>query len=381
MKRSLFIIILSCFSVSIITQAQTIKGKITDQESGEGIAYTNIGIEGTLYGTASNAEGFFELRIPEGYEQKNVYFSAVGYANKLILASEFAGKDFVVVALEEQTYGIEGINVAAQSKVLFRIIRTASDKIRENYMAGPLGMKIYYTEKQDGKNREAVVQLTDKDGYRNSSVINAFRSRNYKFTEAKRDFEVNSFPQGSTGFDELIEADLVRLGNTILNENLISDYDLKLEKSMVFNGDSVWVIDYKTSKTDLAHTGCFGAEKFSGKIFISKSDYGIVRNEIEIKSAKQNPQGRSLAIRTKGYSDVTDNITVGYKKAEGNYILSFIDSNKQFINAEGKTQSIQQLAIVFDTQKSGVLMINGRDYFDNAVFNSFFWTNFIKPRQ
>jgi len=380
MKQFFVFIILSVFSLSVMAQVTTIKGKVTDSRSGQGIAYTNIGIEGTLLGTASDSDGFFELKIPAGYEQSNIYFSAVGYANQMIVVSQLAGKDFAVVPLGEQTYGIEGIDVAAQSKVLFRIIRTASEKIQANYLNGPLGMKIYYLAKEAGKKREAVIQLSDQNGYRSPSVLNAFRSRNYKFTEAKRDFEIYSFPQGTTGFDELLEADLARMGNTIMNEELINDYDLHLEKSTVFNGDSVWVIDYKTSKTDLARTGSYNATKFSGKIYISKTDYGIIRNEMEIRSARQNPQGRSLAAGKEASENVTDNITVGYKKAGNNYVLSFIDSKKQFTNAEGQKLLREQTATVIDIQTANVQPISGRDYFDNAEFNPAFWTAFVHPQ-
>lgn len=379
MKRLLFISILSFFSIIILAQEKTIKGKITDKESGEEIAYTNIGIEGTMYGTASDTDGLFELKIPDGYENATIYFSAVGYTNRMIVATEITGQEFVTISLEEQTYGIEGIDVAAQSKVLFRIIRTASEKIKENYMEGPIGLKMYFAEKQNGKNREAVITMSDLDGYRNPTVLNAFKSRNYKFMEAKRDFEVYSFTQGTTGFDELLEADIARMGNTILNKNLISDYNLQLEKSTVFNGDSVWVIDYKTSKTDLAHTGSYGAIKFSGKIFISKTDYGIIRNELAIESAKQNPQGRSLATGEKGNTTVTDNITVGYKKIKGKYVLSFIDSKKQFINADRQQLSLNQTTTVMDVQTRNFPMIDSRNYFENVEFNSSFWSNFIKP--
>ena len=380
MKRLLFISILSFFSIIILAQEKTIKGKITDKESGEEIAYTNIGIEGTMYGTASDTDGLFELKIPDGYENATIYFSAVGYTNRIIVATEITGQEFVTISLEEQTYGIEGIDVAAQSKVLFRIIRTASEKIKDNYMAGPIGLKMYFAEKQNGKNREAVITLSDLDGYRNPTVLNAFKSRNYKFMEAKRDFEVYSFTQGTTGFDELLEADIARMGNTILNKNLISDYNLQLEKSTVFNGDSVWVIDYKTSKTDLAHTGSYGAVKFSGKIFISKTDYGIVRNELEIESGKQNQQGRSLATGEKGNTNVTDNITVGYKKIKDKYVLSFIDSKKQFINADRQQLSVNQTTTVMDVQTRNFPMIDSRNYFENVEFNSTFWVNFIRPK-
>ncbi|HBL76157.1 MAG: hypothetical protein A2W90_08795 [Bacteroidetes bacterium GWF2_42_66] len=380
MKRLLFFIILIGFSVAAIAQVKVIKGKITDNESDEGIAYTNIGIEGTLYGTASNTDGFFELKIPEEHEQGSIYFSAVGYANRVIPVGELIGQEFVTIALEEQTYDIGNIDVAAQSKVLFRIIRTASERIKDNYLSGPYGLKIYYSEMKDGKKREAVVQMSDQNGYRSPSALDAFRSRNYRFTEAKRDFDVYSFPQGTTGFDELLQADLARVGNTILNADLINDYDLQLEKSTVFNGDSVWVIDYKTSKTDLAHTGSFGCRKFNGKIYISKTDYGIVRNELEIESGRQNPQGRSLAVKTNGISDVTENITVGYKKAGGNYVLAFVDAKKQFINADHQKSAIAQTLTVIDVQTSNVLVISDRDYFESTAFNVAFWEKFIRPQ-
>lgn len=380
MARFLFLILLTCFTIGALSQPKVIKGKIVDKESNEGVAYTNIGIEGTLFGTASNADGFFELKIPDGYGQSVIYFSAVAYSNRNIPLSELLGKEFVVIELEEQTFGLQGVDVAARSKVLFRIVRTASEKINESYLSGPFALKIYYSETKDGKKREAVVRMSDKSGYQNPSVRNAFSDRNYRFTEAKRDFDVYSFPSGTTGFDELLEADLARIGNIILNPDLINDYDLQLEKSTVFNGDSVWVINYKTSKTNFAHTGSFGTRKFNGKIYISKTDYGIVRNELEIMSDRQNPQGRSLAIKTGGFTEVTDHIVAGYKKVGTRYVLAFVDAKKQFTN-EGQRSSISQTLTVMDVLTNNPPMEEGRDYFDNTVFNDSFWANFIKPEK
>ena len=113
MKRLLFFIILIGSSATAIAQVKAIKGKIADSESNEGIAYTNIGIEGTLYGTASYADGFFELKIPDGYEKGVIYFSAVGYTNRVIPVNELIGQEFVTIALKEQTYDIEDIGKKA----------------------------------------------------------------------------------------------------------------------------------------------------------------------------------------------------------------------------------------------------------------------------
>ncbi len=109
--------------IAVASQAQTklIKGRIVDSQTQEGIAYTNIGIEGTYYGTASDADGFFELKIPDEFAGKMLFVSAVGYTNKSISVPELLQKDFARIAINEQTYNIEGIDVAAQSRVLYRI--------------------------------------------------------------------------------------------------------------------------------------------------------------------------------------------------------------------------------------------------------------------
>lgn len=381
MRQFIFTTIIALISFSGFSQVHTLKGKIIDQNSNAPIAYTNIGIEGTFFGTASDADGFFELKIPDEYKTAKMYFSAVGYENKITSVSELLGRDFVTIRLKEQTYGIEGIDVAAQSKVLFRIIRTASERISENYPAKPFNMKVYYSEIQNGKTREAVAELYDENAYSNPSVLDAYKSRKYKFSEAKRDFEVYSFPQGTTGFDELLEADIARMKNTILNPKLINDYDLQLEKSMEFNGDSVWVIAYKTNKTDLPHTGDYYAKKFNGKIYISKSDYGIIRNEIIVESSKQSEQGRSLATKNENMLEVHSNIVAGYKKVNGKYVLSIIESKKQFTNAKKQKLAINQALTVLNIETNNVKKIASRDYFENVKLNETFWNNFVKPEK
>lgn len=380
MKRLQFLLFCIVFSFSaVLVHAQTITGKVADKETGEGIAYTNIGIEGTLIGTASNTEGMFELRIPDEYRQSKLYFSAVGYTNLVIEAQTLLSGQPIVIELSEETYGIEGVDVAAQSKVLFRIIRTASERIKENYPGGPLEMKMYYREVANEKEREAVVRMTDSNGYAQPGIKTAYKNRNYQFTAAKRNFEVYSFRQGSTGLDELLEADLARMGNMLMNSALIGDYDLNLEKSTSFNGDSVWVIDYKTNHPDLAHTGVYHANRFEGKIYISKSDYGIIRNEIQLTASKQNPQGSSLATTKKTANDVRTTIVTTYRKQNGRYSLAQINCEKHFRLADGTAQTSSQQLVVLETNLRPAQLLKTRDYYEETAFDEAFWQKFIRP--
>ncbi|MGQ8337148.1 carboxypeptidase-like regulatory domain-containing protein [Sunxiuqinia sp. A32] len=377
----ILLILLTSFSVS--AQTKLLKGRIVDSTSQDGIAYTNIGVEGTFYGTASDAEGFFELKIPDEFLSEMLYISAVGYKNETILLTELLKKDFNLIRLQAQSYDIENVDILAQSRVLFRVIKTAAERIPENYLAGPISSKIYYSESKqvtggDAKNREAVVELYDENGYKNPTIVDAFSSRNFKMSQSKRNFDAYSFDTGSTGFDELLEMDIVRSANTLLNTKLINDYDLQLEGVSSFEGDSVWIISYKTDKLDLAHTGDYYTDKMTGKIYISKTDHAILRNECVIESSKNNAQNRSLYTKGNSETNVKYHFTSTYKKQNGKYALAYLDCNKTYLDSENKeVASIRKASILELSQK--VSSIKGKDYFEDESYVESFWNSFERP--
>ncbi len=381
MKNTIVLIFLFA-SLAVSAQTQVLKGRIVDSGTQAGVAYTNIGVEGTFYGTASDADGFFELKIPEEFQTEKLYISAVGFKNEIFDLVQLTKKDFNLISLTAQTYDIADIDIAAQSRVLFRVVKTASQSISKNYINSTLGMKIYYSEKVisggQTKSREAVVNIYDKNGYRQPNVVDAFESRNFKFAQSKKNFESYSFSTGSTGFEELLEMDVVRSASTILNTKLLNDYDLQLEGTSVFEGDSVWIISYKTSEMDLAHTGDFYATKIDGKIYISKSDYGIIRNECAIEADKNSSQNRSLFAKENVQENVRYHFTATYKKQSGKYALAYLDCQKTFTNAKGQSVSTNRKASVLDVSTTPS-KISGKDYFEDAAYIDSFWRSFKKP--
>ncbi|WP_163715874.1 carboxypeptidase-like regulatory domain-containing protein [Mangrovibacterium lignilyticum] len=376
------ILIIACLFLTITLQAQTklIKGRIVDSNNQSGIAYTNIGIEGTFYGTASDADGFFELKIPDEFAGKMLFVSAVGYENQSYPVSELMQKEFARIALVEQTYSIEGIDVAAQSRVLFRVIRTAAEKVPDNYHAGPIGMKYHYLGKailndSTSEVREAIVEMTDQSGYSSPNLKDAYNNRNYKFTEVNKNFESLSFAEGQTGFDELIDQDIARQANTVFNEKLLNDYDLHLEGVSSYEGDSVWVISYKTAKPDVAHSGDYYATKMEGKLYILKTNYALVRHECMIEASKNNPQNRSLYTTGNAQQNVSYHFTTIYQKQGGMYLLSYMDQDKSFTNADGATISLSRKAALLDLEKYPQ-PISGRSYFEDTSYDEKFWNSF-----
>jgi hypothetical protein len=382
--RNLIISLFLLLGLQVSAQVETIKGRVVDSKTQSGIAYTNIGVEGTFYGTASDVQGFFELKIPDEFKKEKMFFSAVGYQNQTMDMGALLGETFSRVQLEEQTYSIENIDVAAQSRVLFRVLKSAAENIPKNNQQGPLGMKFYYEETMKNgtapeQQREAVIELYDETGYTSPSLSDAFKSRHYRFSQVKKNFDSYSFPGGQTGFDELIEMDIARLSNAVLNVKLLNDFDLQLEGISQYEGDSAWIISYKTEETGLAHTGDFYASKLNGKIYISKNNYEVLRNECIVEADKNNPQNRSLATKSNAQNKVNYHFTAAYRKQNGKYALGYLDCKKTFVNDKGQESSYSRKASVLELNNSPQ-KISGKDYFENETYVANFWDSFKRPQ-
>jgi len=59
---------------------QTITGKVTDSEKGEGIPGVSISVKGTKYGTTTDAQGNYSIAVAD--ESATLVFSSVGYARE-----------------------------------------------------------------------------------------------------------------------------------------------------------------------------------------------------------------------------------------------------------------------------------------------------------
>jgi hypothetical protein len=386
--KQLIAFTLLLFFFSLFSEGQTgtivINGQVTDQETSEGIAFVSIGIEGTSQGTATNPEGYFELKVSDELKSKNLYFSAIGFKNISRPIADFIQQPGLVILLVPQAYRIDEINVAAESLVLQRILRTASERIPRNYISGPVNLKLYVENRESiggesGQSTRTIVNLFDDSGYAKPSWTNAFKNRNYKIAEMHLDDPQTDLSEVATHIDELLEMDIVRLSNTIMNRNLITDYKLKLEAKTRYNSDSVWIISYQALKNDLAHTGSYYPTSFTGKIYIACSDYAVLRNEIHLTESKSGSQGRSLATKISQQIQPQMNITVGYRKTDGKYVLSFINSEKQFTTPQKNRVYRSERMVTLETEKSNPEIIKGRDYFADIKPNETFWNNFLIP--
>ncbi len=169
--------------------------------------------------------------------------------------------------------------------------------------------------------------------------------------------------------------DLARLSNTIFSGALLNDFDLHLEGVSIYEGDSVWVISYKTNQMGLAYTGDCYATKMDGKMYVLRSNYALVRNEMVIEASRNNPQNRSLFTESDEQQQVYYHLTSIYREQDGKYVLSYLDCDKTFINEKGEQVSNIRKASVLKLSQNPEKM-SGRDYFEDADYDERFWKSF-----
>ncbi len=355
-------------SASIAQKAKVagiIKGKVINSATSEPVSYTNIGIEGTYYGTSSNSEGAFELKVPEEMVNSNIFFSAVGFVNKNLPVQSLFEREFNLIKIDPQSYDIKDIDIAAQSKVLVRILSMASEEIPYNYISGPLNLECSYTNNKSvngsvSEIQKANILIYDKTGYANPSKFDAYQ--HVKYSLKKNDWKADySFSDGKTNMDELLGFDWVRSEYSVLNPEILTEFQLKLDSEPVINGISYWVISFSQKNPTLAGSGDFYASSFSGKITIAKEDYAVLKIEGNVKSPKNNRQGKSLAIgksATSYLQDVTYDFSINYV----NLKPETISLNKKYTYKGDKVEENSTLKID-KVQTTETTSIDSRQYF------------------
>src|ERR1035437_2506742 len=137
------------------------KGKIINREEKEVVPYTSISVLGTNIGTISNADGAFELKIPESLRGDTIVFSCLGYIQQRIPISKIA-VDNCIIYLQPTSIHLKEIKITVINAE--DIISKILSKISLNYPRKPEIMTSFYREvlKQDDQYvdvAEAVMEI------------------------------------------------------------------------------------------------------------------------------------------------------------------------------------------------------------------------------
>ncbi|TWV99546.1 SusC/RagA family TonB-linked outer membrane protein [Chitinophaga pinensis] len=127
MKKLLFICWLLLVSVSMtFAQRQTIKGRVSDAETGEPLVMVNVQLKGSTTGTQTDATGAFSLTVPDS--QTGVL--VITYLGYQALTQNINGNSNIVVKLEKDNKQLDEVVVVGYGEVKKRDLTGAVTSVK-----------------------------------------------------------------------------------------------------------------------------------------------------------------------------------------------------------------------------------------------------------
>ncbi|MEL7003843.1 MAG: carboxypeptidase-like regulatory domain-containing protein [Bacteroidota bacterium] len=135
-------LVLIVFALSIqVSTAQSVRGVVLDSQTGEPVAYANIGVPNKKHGTVANAQGQYELSVSNKHLKDTIQIASVGYKTNYVLGSRLIKTPKIllepdVIELDEVTVNIKQL----KEKTIGN--KTKSKSLRGGFKNATLGHEI-----------------------------------------------------------------------------------------------------------------------------------------------------------------------------------------------------------------------------------------------
>jgi hypothetical protein len=172
----LTIIFLASFNQLVRAQNGTIRGFVYDKETGEPVIFTNVYLNKTSFGAATDANGYFTItRIPDGS-----YTLMVTYLGFDTLREQVTIKGSTVLTrklfLEKASYALEGISISAEYQELRTDTRTSVVKVTPSRSGRYLRLAVRLTLRSTCRYFREFLQVTREGSY-TSVADHPFKTR------------------------------------------------------------------------------------------------------------------------------------------------------------------------------------------------------------
>lgn len=248
----------------------TIKGQILNRENNESIPFATLILKENEIYRVADENGFFELKVNNAIlKSASVEISSMGFEPKNILLNELEDKTFLNPKFEELAEVIISGYTSPTT-----VLKKAISKIKENHPVEPFNFYRYgkvLINKND--KTELDLELITKDydqGYLSSYVITQ------KVEEIK--WNINTNPKRYENSSQLkgFRENPIRYGY-ILDKRKHKNFKLNFVKSNDDSDLNFHIIAFQTDRTKSNYTGRYYPTKYSGRIFIDKESFAIVK--------------------------------------------------------------------------------------------------------
>ncbi len=298
MKKTIFIFILFCFSVSTNAQHLIIKGKVSDKTTSQPLSFANIRVANSTLGSAANVAGEYEIKMQSGTYK--LIASFIGYYSDTLevnLNQNISNYNF---SLLQTKVDLQEIVIKPEENPAIEIIRKAIEnrKIRNqkllNYEVEAYTKGLIRTIEDISAGDNSIgVGLGGSDtteliisGILENHSRNYFEQPNqFKSMILARKQSANFPPSintltGGRLIQNFYENDVNFLGRDLpgpISDNALQYYYFYIENILAQNDKKVFQIHMEPDNS--ADPG------FTGKIFITDSTFDLIKVDLVLNRA------------------------------------------------------------------------------------------------
>jgi thiol-disulfide isomerase/thioredoxin len=354
------------FVLAHMGSAQTfyiVDGKVIDASTQEAIPFVSIGIKGYPYGTSSNAEGSFSLRVPSSMKSSfAVTVSCIGYETTEVSNPTSP----VTILLRPSVVQLREVLVFSKDLRPEKIVKRAFSSIKKNYNTKPFLYKSFYRHYCNdngvyGRLIEGAVDIYKTKGYRVQQTSPGERDQ-VRVTQLRRSYD-NTKIKGThlpialysvMGVDPVgyqVKAskgeffDLFNLHEVSALRRRTDLYEFTLDAITQYDGQEVYVIKYRLKHDSIpSQTGLQFLASQLGTLYINTKDNAILKSEWSRYSVIDTIKTFSIykKFKDKYYLQYTMKEGQNYRKKDNfkhNYHLELMTSEivlKDFQKFKGK---------------------------------------------
>ncbi|MEO9484508.1 MAG: carboxypeptidase-like regulatory domain-containing protein [Ekhidna sp.] len=321
-KKSLLVIMLFSLITTVAQDNKRISGKVIDEQTGDPLAFSHVGIFNSSYGTVSNIDGDFTLIIPSQYSEDKLSASYLGYELKSYkVASIDADKD-LIIKLKSKVTQLPELVIRVKEK---SIIEEAIEAIPKNHDQSEMKLRAFWRASIWNKS-DNYVQMTEYafDMFRHGDIGEEENSMKILRGRVARDTaffaDIGGMQIGVTP-PSLFVSSLLK-EHPLLDKKIRKKHIYKITDATSYNDRAVFIVSFKPKEKAKG-------KLFEGQILLDTESLAFVKISYRKLISEENPEkvfdGLSMASMVVGLGKSTmDQFEneLNYQLVNGKWYLS-----------------------------------------------------------
>ncbi len=294
-------------------------GVVIGEDENVNLPYATIRVNNTAYGTVTNQDGQFIIKLSQEYLNDSLLISYMGYSPQLIAVKGL--KEYNIFKLKAQSISLQEVIIRWHDPR--KLLENALYKIKDNYPQQASHLRSFYRESLKRNNRYMLYIESLLDIYKSRYRPTLFHDK-ARLLKLRKFTDINSSDtllfklQG--GINACIMLDIVKNPFDFLRYYALDKYEFKYEGIQQLENNKVYCISFVPSKT---HPN----PDFEGTIYIDTKSNAITKVQFAYTKTSIRGAKKTFVIRKKrGVKVYPKSIkyTVSYKEYNGKYYINHV---------------------------------------------------------